>query len=115
MYFDTCNTADECRAKYRELAKQLHPDKGGTARAFQTMQSEYEQRLAELIKGTRANSIEYAKLVKALLELLKVTKPEYYELVKLYGNHPTVGIISQLITELFPKTKNITEILKLIQ
>jgi hypothetical protein len=116
MYFSACHTADECRSRYRELAKQLHPDKGGNASDFQRMQEEYEKRLAELIKGTRTNSIEYNRLVTALLEILKITKPEYYQFVKVFGNHPTAGMISELVSMLFPKQKNtVSEILKLLQ
>jgi hypothetical protein len=116
-YFENCHTAADCKARYRELAKQLHPDKqGGSNAAFAKMQAEYEARLAELIQGARPNSIEYQKLVLSLLDILKVVKPEYYELVKLFGNNPKVSIVSQLICELFPqKASKVNEILKILQ
>ncbi|MDR0872061.1 MAG: J domain-containing protein [Prevotellaceae bacterium] len=115
--FKTCTTADQCKTRYRELAKELHPDKqGGSSAAFQAMQAEYEARLAELIKGTRTNSIEYTRLVTALLEILKITKPEYYELVKLFGNHPTVQTVAQLITQIAPGKGNlVNNVLKILQ
>lgn len=116
MYFSSCHTADECRSLYKELAKKLHPDKGGNASDFQKMQGEYEKRLAELIEGTRTNSIEYKRLVTALIEILKVTNPEYYNLVKIFGNHPKVEMINELVSTLFPKHKNtVSEILNLLQ
>jgi hypothetical protein len=117
MYFTDCHTADQCKERYRELAKQLHPDKtGGSDVAFKAMQAEYEARLAELIKKSRPNSIEYNKLVGNFLALLKIVKPEYYELVKIFGNSTKVNLVSQLIGELFPdKKEKVNEFLKILQ
>lgn len=42
-YFYECKTAEEAKAKYKELAKKLHPDKGGSAQAFKEMQAEYDR------------------------------------------------------------------------
>lgn len=116
MYFSNCHTAEECKARYRELSKKLHPDKGGSSSDFQQMQEEYEARLRELLGGSRPNSIEYGKLVKHLLDILKITKPDYYELVQLFGKNPTVTLVSQLIGELAPKHKpTIDGIINLLQ
>jgi len=103
MYFDNCHTAADCKTEYRKLAKQLHSDKGGSDAAFQEMQAEYQKRLTELLHTSRPNSTEYAVLARHLLELLKLTKPEYYELMRLFGKNPTVTLVSQLICELSPK------------
>ena len=79
-YFNNCNTADECKTRYKELAKKLHPDIGGNTDEFQRMQAEYEQRLNELL-NTKANSskpldlTEYAALAQALADLIKVKNP----------------------------------------
>ena len=79
-YFNNCNTADECKTRYKELAKKLHPDIGGDTDEFQRMQAEYEQRLNELL-NTKVNSSkplglrEYAALAQALADLIKVKNP----------------------------------------
>jgi hypothetical protein len=70
------------------------------------MQAEYEARLTELLQTSRPNSIEYGVLAQHLLEILKITKPEYYEFVRLFGKNPTVSLVSQLIGEIAPKHKN---------
>jgi curved DNA-binding protein CbpA len=41
-YFYDCKTKDEAKAKYRKLAKELHPDHGGNADRFKDMQSQYD-------------------------------------------------------------------------
>lgn len=106
MNFANCHTAADCKIRYKELAKELHPDKGGRTVAFQKMQSEYEARLTELLQESKPNTIEYSILAQHLLEILKITKPEYYELVRIFGNNPTVSLVSQLIGEILPKHKN---------
>jgi curved DNA-binding protein CbpA len=118
MYFSNCHTADQCKAQYRELAKRLHPDKqGGSSAAFQKMQEEYEGRLRELMnEQPRQNTIEYTRLANAFLEILKSTKPEYYELVKVFGNHEKVKAVTQLLNAFFPEKANtVNEILNLLQ
>lgn len=45
-YFIECHTSQEVKDRYRELAKKLHPDTGGTDRAFQIMQEQYEHAIA---------------------------------------------------------------------
>jgi len=116
--FHNCHTAEQCKFHYKELAKQLHPDKtGGDSALFQNMQAEYEARLQELMnKQPRRNTIEYQQLANAFLEILKITKPEYYELVKLFGNHEKVKAVNQLLTAFFPeKSKQVNNFLKLLQ
>lgn len=43
LYFPDCYTADELKDRYRKLAKQLHPDMGGSKEEFQAMVAEYER------------------------------------------------------------------------
>lgn len=48
MYFDEIEDTELLNNRYRELCKQLHPDRGGNADAFRLMRDEYEQRKTEL-------------------------------------------------------------------
>lgn len=45
LHFHDCYTPDEIRDRYRKLAHQLHPDKGGTDEGFRDLQEQYERRL----------------------------------------------------------------------
>lgn len=42
-YFDNCNTAEDVKKRYKELAKQLHPDCGGDAEEFKRMSAEFAE------------------------------------------------------------------------
>lgn len=107
MHFTNCHTAEECKGRYRDLAKQLHPDKqGGSNAAFVAMQAEYEQRLRELLNN-RPNPIEYNQLAQHLIEILKITQPHYYERVRQFGNSPYITLASHLIGSIAPKHKNV--------
>jgi len=48
MYFNDIINIEQTKLRYRKLAKQLHPDKGGTALEFQKMQNEYKELLITL-------------------------------------------------------------------
>jgi curved DNA-binding protein CbpA len=117
MYFENCHTAAECKARYRELAKQLHSDKpGGSDAAFQTMKQEYEARLCKLQRKAPINSHEATELTKAILELLRITKPEYYELVRRATAIPTLNMFAAVLGNLFPEKKGtLNGILSLLQ
>ena len=41
-YFYDCLNKEEAKSKYRKLAKELHPDHGGTKEKFQDLQKQYE-------------------------------------------------------------------------
>ena len=43
MYFKDCKTAEDVKARFKDLAKKLHPDCGGDAEEFKKMMSEYEK------------------------------------------------------------------------
>jgi curved DNA-binding protein CbpA len=42
-YFYDCTNKEEARKRYLELAKKLHPDKGGSDKEFKDMQAEYDR------------------------------------------------------------------------
>lgn len=42
MYFTDCNTLEQIRARYKELAKQHHPDLGGDTATMQAINAEYD-------------------------------------------------------------------------
>lgn len=48
-YFVGVKNEEELKAKFRELAKQLHPDRGGSHNEFTSMQNEYEYVLERAI------------------------------------------------------------------
>ena len=47
-YFQNITDLEQAKQRYRTLAKELHPDKGGSALRFQQMQEEYKALLLEL-------------------------------------------------------------------
>jgi hypothetical protein len=48
MYFKNISTLIDAKIRYRNLAKELHPDVGGSEKDFQRMQNEYKQLLLRL-------------------------------------------------------------------
>ncbi|RCW28788.1 J domain-containing protein [Marinilabilia salmonicolor] len=53
-YFEGITDLEQAKLRYREVAKQLHPDKGGTAIEFQKMQEEYKILLVKLQQNHNA-------------------------------------------------------------
>nr|WP_321453098.1 hypothetical protein [uncultured Carboxylicivirga sp.] len=77
-YFLGITDIDQAKLRYRKLAKQLHPDKGGTAVDFQKMQAEYKELLLRLQKKqkvvtpSRKDTSEEKELIYELGKLAKV-------------------------------------------
>src|ERR1700722_8659329 len=67
-YFKECKTIDEIKALYRSLAKEHHPDKGGSTAIMQAINSEYAFACANILKGDNATSAETKE------EILKAEK-----------------------------------------
>lgn len=76
-YFGMVNTAEEAKSLFRELAKKLHPDKGGSEAEFKAMVDEYEEFMAALNSSPFAKK-EYIEAGKAVASFLAATKPEQY-------------------------------------
>jgi len=79
IYFQNTTDLEQAKLKYRTLAKQLHPDKGGSANKFNQMQQEYKgllirlqnnQQLLSHSNTTKSNDIlnELGKLAKVLIK-----------------------------------------------
>lgn len=75
-YFEGITDLEQAKLRYRELAKQLHPDKGGTAIEFQKMQEEYKTLLLRLQQNqnpvTRKNPSPETELLSELGKLATV-------------------------------------------
>lgn len=51
-YFSKCKNLDDAKAKYRELAKEHHPDKGGDTKTMQDINLQYAQAKNKFKNGT---------------------------------------------------------------
>jgi hypothetical protein len=66
IYFHNCKSIDDIKALYRLLAKEHHPDKGGSTEAMQTINSEYAFACAKILRGDNLSDIETeAEILKA--------------------------------------------------
>ncbi|MBT2561325.1 J domain-containing protein [Pedobacter sp. ISL-68] len=78
-FFKDCKTLDEVKARYKKLALQYHPDKGGDTATMQAINSEYAFASAKLVKGANLSeeeteqemkfSEEYRKVIEQIIHL----------------------------------------------
>ena len=74
-YFKNIGDIEQVKQQYRILAKQLHPDKGGTAVEFQKMQKEYKTILLQLQQNpVKVNNQQHLLENELLNELGKLAK-----------------------------------------
>ncbi len=77
-YFLGITDIEQAKLRYRKLAKQLHPDKGGTAFEFQEMQAEYKdfllrlQQKQKVVTPSHKNTLDENELINELGKLAKV-------------------------------------------
>src|SRR5687768_6554510 len=78
-FFSTCSTIDEVKKLYRQLAKELHPDKGGSVTDMQELNKEYSFACAKLAKGenktaeeTEATILNAEKYRQALEKIVSI-------------------------------------------
>jgi len=89
-FFDGCNTQEEVKARYRKLAMEHHPDKGGSEEVMKEINKEYEFICAKIIKGENLNQEETEERVKdnemyrEILEKLMALEGIVIELVGLW-------------------------------
>lgn len=80
-YFNGCDTPEEMKERYRVLAKQFHPDRGGNAEDFRELKAQYEKRLQELAaKASAAGDLErWGEFAALLSDAVKLAFPALFE------------------------------------
>ena len=58
-YFKECQNLDEVKKLYRQLAKQLHPDKGGSTEQMQILNSEFTKVIKLMAKGYKGSGAKF--------------------------------------------------------
>lgn len=82
-WFKDCQSLDEVKAMYKQLAKQYHPDLGGDTVTMQEINREYAIAIAKAAKGANLSeeetekeilsSEEYRKAVERIIHLDGIT------------------------------------------
>jgi len=73
-YFNNITDFEQVKKRYRELAKQMHPDRGGSSEAFQQLQQEYQAVLLRLQKNENTPGQSNHENSDILSELGKLAK-----------------------------------------
>jgi hypothetical protein len=73
-YFNGITDLEKAKQHYRKLAKQLHPDKGGSAVEFQKMQDEYNFLLLRIQQKRSKITPEQTSEKELINELGKLAK-----------------------------------------
>lgn len=63
-YFKNCTTIDDVKKLYRQLAKDNHPDKGGTLETMQAINTEYSFACAKILKGEKLTDDEINEQIR---------------------------------------------------
>lgn len=106
-YFQNITDLEQAKQRYRTLAKELHPDKGGSVLRFQQMQEEYKTLLLELQRKqvtpsgqkTPQQSDIMAELGKLAKVLIQKQVPQRYLQEKIKKSHSPIekGLFSKLV------------------
>lgn len=108
-YFLGITDIEQAKLRHRKLAKQLHPDAGGTTVDFQEMQTEYKEFLLRLHKEekvvtpSRKSSSEENELINELERLAKVLikkqVPQNYLRQKIQSTESTLkrGLFGEIV------------------
>ena len=104
-YFNNINSLEQAKLHYRKLAKQLHPDKGGSIVEFQQLQKEYKTLLL-LLQAKQSptfvqnnNSEILNELGKLAKVLIKKQVPQMYLKHKINKSKSPVekGLFSEIV------------------
>lgn len=71
-YFNECRTIDEVKARYKQLAKEYHPDHGGDNATMQAINTEYAFACAKVFKGDNLTSKETEEQIRLSEEYRQV-------------------------------------------
>jgi hypothetical protein len=71
-YFSHCQTIEEVKALYKELAKKHHPDCGGDTATMQSINNEYSFACARILKGGHFTADQADEQIKTSEEFRKV-------------------------------------------
>lgn len=55
-YFKDCNSIEEVKGRYKKLALENHPDRGGDTATMQAINAEYAFAIALLLKGSKLSA-----------------------------------------------------------
>jgi hypothetical protein len=58
QFFKDCTTIDEVKARYRDLAKQFHPDRGGDTETMQRVNAAYSIAVIQIARGENRTESE---------------------------------------------------------
>jgi hypothetical protein len=83
-YFNECTSLEEVKAKYKELAKQHHPDCGGDTAIMQEINAEYEQACILVLRENNVSEDDYAREMKV--------SDEYRQVIEKIVNLPNIVI-----------------------
>ncbi len=88
-FFNDCNTIEEVKARYKQLAKEHHPDCGGDTATMQAVNTEYAFACAKILKGENLSaedtdeqirlSEEYRQVIEQIINLAGI-------IIELVGN-----------------------------
>lgn len=59
QYFNHCTTLEAVKALYRQLAKEFHPDKGGTLATMQAINDQYTKAIKLIAKGFKGTGTRF--------------------------------------------------------
>lgn len=88
-YFDGCKTLDDLKKRYRQLAKQYHPDLGGDGEIMKVINSQYERLFDAFQKSgshTAGTAAEQGK------EATKETAREFIDIISKLLTIPEIDI-----------------------
>lgn len=105
-YFNQCKTVDEVKAMYKQLAKQHHPDLGGSTETMQAINSEYAYATAKILAGEDLTAEEVNEQINL--------SEEYRQVIEKIINLPgviieVVGLWIWVTGNTFPVRKQLKE------